>query len=617
MTTAAIAERVEELWEYLEPHERAALERDLKKVSPKSRGEPVPDDWHERIPLVFPRAASAPFADRHEDFWEWENAIELDSSPRPFDAVWPRGGAKSSSVEMAVSDLGCRNKRKYCLYVRMTQTKADDSVGNIALRLESPEISLHYPEHGMRMVGKFGASKGWRRNRVWTRGGFIVDAIGLDTATRGAKLLDQRPDLIVFDDIDDLNDGPAQTKKKINIITKSILPAGSNNCAVLFVQNLIIPDGVASQLADSRADFLTRRIVSGPFPAVKGLKYKWEVDPETGVRGAVITAGEATWEGQNIETCQRNIESWGLSAFLKEAQHEVSGKAEGVCLRFDPARHYVDIVPDQIEQLVRKGKSFAGVDPQWWRFGFVMFTRLPSGKIIRVAELFSQKENLKIRARKIHELCVSVGIDDPRPRTVPIWADAANPQDIAELNLAFREGWEERDEDGEETGGWIKSSLRVIAVANENKARKNAVQRINKLLDANALLFVRSVGADHKWLLGANASQAGTETCRSRLMWEIDNWAVPVPKEGEAQDDNPDDDTADGADLIAASRYALMSHLRKAKEPEDPGTYEDDRAWSFDVKEKKFKEPKHVADLLDPPRSRRPSVRAPGRGLRR
>jgi hypothetical protein len=178
-------------------------------------------------------------------------------------------------------------------------------------------------------------------------------------------------------------------------------------------------------------------------------------------------------------------------------------------------------------------------------------------------------------------------------------------------------GGEERDEDGEETGGWIKSSLRVIAVANENKARKNAVQRINKLLDANALLFVRSVGADHKWLLGANASQAGTETCRSRLMWEIDNWAVPVPKEGEAQDDNPDDDTADGADLIAASRYALMSHLRKAKEPEDPGTYEDDRAWSFDVKEKKFKEPKHVADLLEATHRRRPSVRAPGRGIRR
>jgi len=36
-----------------------------------------------------------------------------------------------------------------------------------------------------------------------------------------------------------------------------------------------------------------------------------------------ITGGQATWEGQNLEVCQNNINTWGLTSFLQEAQHEV------------------------------------------------------------------------------------------------------------------------------------------------------------------------------------------------------------------------------------------------------------------------------------------------------
>jgi hypothetical protein len=47
------------------------------------------------------------------------------------------------------------------------------------------------------------------------------------------------------------------------------------------------------------------------------------------------------------------------------------------------------------------------------------------------------------------------------------------------------------------------------------------------------------------------------------------HWGYPVPKEGEAQEQDPDDNTADGADLIAADRYAIMSHLRPGKEKDE------------------------------------------------
>jgi len=38
-------------------------------------------------------------------------------------------------------------------------------------------------------------SKGWRRNRLRTASGFTIVAIGLDTAARGVKLDEDRPDL--------------------------------------------------------------------------------------------------------------------------------------------------------------------------------------------------------------------------------------------------------------------------------------------------------------------------------------------------------------------------------------------------------------------------------------
>jgi hypothetical protein len=596
---------MEDLLAFLTDEEKAVLRRASVRLTPGPKGKPVPSSWRERIPLVFPKSASAPFADRHVAFWEWGNSIELESSPDPFVAAWPRGGAKSTSAEMLVADLGARAKRRYCLYVRMTQDKADDSVQNIASLLEGDTIERHYPEHAKRKVGKFGSARAWRRNRVWTAGGFVVDALGLDVASRGVKLEEQRPDLIIFDDIDDLNDGPAITAKKIGIITKSILPAGSNNVAVLFIQNLIIRDGVASQLVDGRADFLATRKVSGPFPAVQGLEYEWKLD-KNGMRRAFIVKGEATWAGQPLEACQRFIDRWGLSAFLKEAQHQVQGKAEGVVLRFDHGRHFADLTDEQLLKLVKTSRCFGGIDFGAWRFGCALFMQTTTGQVLRISELFSQREGLATRARKIHEMCVALGIDDPSPKSVPLWGDAANPQDIMEMNLAFRNGWIDDD------GVLVTSKLRVVAVASEGKIRRAAVERINNALDENTLKFVRSVATGASWYLGMNAGSPGTEHKGSRLIWEIDNWAVAVPKEGEAQDQNPDDDTADGADLIAAARYALMSHWRIPKIAEEAGHFEDDRAWGFEAKKRRFVEPKHVADpLLSPQHRSRPAVRGP------
>jgi len=232
-------------------------------------------------------------------------------------AVWPRGGGKSTTAELLTIALAARNVRSYCLYCCGTQKQADDHVGSIAARLESPQIAIRYPELASRLVGKYGHSKGWRRNRLRTRSGFTVDAIGLDTAARGTKLDEARPDLQIFDDLDDDLDTKSMLDRKMKLLTRKFLPAGTPDMAVLGIQNLLHVDSIFSQLIDGRAEFLLNRRVSGPYPALRNMQYE-QTD-----KGFVLTDGEPTWDRLNLEVCQRMVNDMGFTAFRVECQHEV------------------------------------------------------------------------------------------------------------------------------------------------------------------------------------------------------------------------------------------------------------------------------------------------------
>jgi len=277
------------------------------------------EPWPVWLAAILPDYCTAPFAEHHVEFWRWVWAIEPGLRPEAFVGIWARGGAKSTSAEAACVALGARRKRRYGLYLCDKQDRADDHVGNVASMVESERVELFYPGLASRQVGKYGNSRGWRRNRLWTSAGFVLDAIGLDTAARGVKLEEQRPDFLVIDDVDGLHDSTAETARKVGTLTQSIIPAGAPDLAILAIQNLVKRDGVFDQMATGRAEFLRRRILSGPIPAVTGLEV------ERGDDGLDhVTAGEATWEGQSLETVEEQINDWGYPAFLREAQHEVA-----------------------------------------------------------------------------------------------------------------------------------------------------------------------------------------------------------------------------------------------------------------------------------------------------
>lgn len=287
-------------------------------------------DWEKWLLLTFSdffrgrNGELIPLADFHREMWKWVWSIQPGRRQEPLIGVWSRHGGKSTNAELACVAVGAKRTRNYVLYVCGTQSQADDHVSNIAGMLESPILAQICPDLCKRAVGAYQYSKGWRRNRLRTASGLTIDALGLDTAARGAKIDEDRPDLIILDDIDDETDTIYMVEKKLKMISRKVLQAGANHLAVLAIQNLIHPESVFSRLVDGRADILKTATLSGPYPALKNLTYEEE-------DGRVkLTGGEPTWQGLDLARCQEIVDDTGLDSFLVEMQHERRLKEGGI-----------------------------------------------------------------------------------------------------------------------------------------------------------------------------------------------------------------------------------------------------------------------------------------------
>lgn len=315
---------------------------------------PLPETWRERVPALFGDYFWHPFSEPHEVLWTWADGIQAGKISRHFVGIWPRGRGKSSSAEAVVADCGVRKVRTYAMYVSGTQEQADKHVATIARMLESSNVAKYAPEIGRPKVSNNG-NRQWNRKILTTSTGYTVEAVGLDKAVRGQKIDWARPDLIVLDDIDERHDSENTRQKKQEIITDSIIPAGAAHCVVLFMQNLITSKSIASALAKrpnepGAAQFLSDRIISGPFAAVEGLEYEQRQNGD--VFRWVITGGRSLWNGYDLDVCEDEINRVGPDAYLRESQNDVDGDEPNALMSaadFDRTR----ITPDRLPDLAR------------------------------------------------------------------------------------------------------------------------------------------------------------------------------------------------------------------------------------------------------------------------
>lgn len=286
-------------------------------------------------------------------------------------------------------------------------------------------------------------------------------------------------------------------------------------------------------------------------------------------------------------------------------------KPQGLVLNL-PDKQRVDLTDEQVERLLQRGQPIGGIDFGAWRFSFLLGVPDESGRMVITDEIYSQRQTLDARARSIHNLCWRRGIKEAKAATFWIWGDCANPQDIMEINQAF--GRMELDVHGyaidpEETPRAktekVGSSYRVTAVEAEKKIIKVGVARLENLITRGAFFVRRMLGRKlvrengiiretlNVWMLGMNASRAGTPVEGSRLLWEIDNWQYPKTDEKkieQVQKDVPNDASADGADAMAALRYLVMTWWKSAPAEQERVPYAEDKKGGgqayYDAKER-------------------------------
>lgn len=304
----------------------AAAVRERRRRT-REKADLLPADIDGRLAALFPDDLGYPLSDPHRELWRW--AMQIGLGPvAPFVAIWARGRGKSTHAEMAAAYMAATGRRSYIMYVCETQDQADKHVGSILRMLTSRHMARYYLDAGKPRMGTSGPAT-WRRSIFTTHTGATVEAIGINKAIRGQKIDWTRPDMIVFDDVDAKHDTENAVAKKERTITTSILPAAdADDCAVLFVQNVIHNGSIAHKLSvrpgePGAADYLADRIVSGPHPAAAGLRYEFDPDAGPGEQPWRVVNGRSLWRGFELATIAQEINREGPASFERESQHNV------------------------------------------------------------------------------------------------------------------------------------------------------------------------------------------------------------------------------------------------------------------------------------------------------
>ena len=280
------------------------------------------------VPLAWPDIPLAGWAPFHVEAWAWWAAIEQGVKPPAAINCWFRGAGKSSLTSYMLALSALTGLRPFAWWVGAVEKAQVDKVASVGRLLTTERVRAAFPKETEPFVDPATGVKRDTRLGRFATATFALDAVGMDQALRGALRYDDRPGIIVFDDVETVNLTSYMRDRIEEQLTKSLIPAGSVDAAVMWVQNRISDDTLMAKMLDGEATWLRRRVVSGPWPQVRDME--WElvsVDGELPMFD--ITGGVFTWpEGAGYAESVAQLNDEGLPAFLTEKQHE-SDSREG------------------------------------------------------------------------------------------------------------------------------------------------------------------------------------------------------------------------------------------------------------------------------------------------
>lgn len=292
--------------------------------------------WKEWLLTLFPFWFEEEFSAEHEQYWElrWTVFQRIKrGEPVPEKELncillLARGLGKSAVLEAGAIMRAALLGKGYVLLVSETDDQATEHLGNCRILIEHPDSKLldYYPEMAVADDSDVltGMPTSDRKAMFICKSGHIFRAKGLNAKMRGLRVGVHRPDHIIFDDIDDVNDSFALSLSKESKITASIIGVQAReNVTIDAGQNLITEHSFFNRIYTSKSDALAERTVIGVTNAFTHLDIESRPDPESGgIRHYIADTSIPSWAGLNITRAQKFLHDSGLQTFLAEYQNE-------------------------------------------------------------------------------------------------------------------------------------------------------------------------------------------------------------------------------------------------------------------------------------------------------
>lgn len=312
--------------------QRHGLRRVAKGSALEAKG------WQAWLKTLAPNSFNAPFSKEHIEFWDlyWDilhrqKAGEvIPAKERSLLLFLGRGMGKSTHAEMAAIAEGCILGEGFALYLSDSQMLAEEHLYSVKAILENGIFADYYPLMASPVFETDGRSKSSKYTQdtiITNNGKWAMTARGLMGNVRGGRVGALRFTLVLMDDADSLTDSLMVIEKKKRIISRSVVPAMAKSGKVIFAQNPITKNSMASQILNRKSDIFSDRTIigGGAIKSFKDLEIE-QIFEADGTPRWQMTKATPTWEYFNLEDAKSFLAMSGKEAFLAEYQHEFDEK---------------------------------------------------------------------------------------------------------------------------------------------------------------------------------------------------------------------------------------------------------------------------------------------------
>jgi len=198
------------------------------------------------------------FSDFHLDLAEHAKTWMDKTGPMENRRAWvaARGSGKSTWLFPILPPWGlAHGHRKYVAAFADTATQAETHLKSLKMELDTNELlRFDFPAFCSPSLRPDGRTVADDQSLTVRANDAVFMAKGIDSSALGAKVGSQRPDCILFDDIepDEANYSPAQKASRLATITQAVFPMNTS-AVVTFAGTVTMPGSVIHDLHDEQA----------------------------------------------------------------------------------------------------------------------------------------------------------------------------------------------------------------------------------------------------------------------------------------------------------------------------------------------------------------------------